>query len=93
MTESNKDGPVTYKGYARGRLIELEESLPYPEGQVLNISVLPAESAAAPPTTERLRQAMRDPPHLSSQDVDELESAIAAGKLGVNDDGVFDVGP
>lgn len=84
---------MTYRGYARGRLIELEESLPYPEGQALNISVLPAESPAPQPTTERLRQAMRDPPHLSPQDVDELESAIAAGKLGVREHGVSAAGP
>ena len=35
---------------------------------------------------------MREPPHLSAEDVDELEQMIAAGKLPVRQEGVFDSG-
>ncbi len=83
---------MTYKGYARGRLIELEEQLPYPEGQALRISIRPMDGTAAQSPMERLRQAMCDPPHLSRQDVDEFESAISAGKLDVHDEDIFDAG-
>jgi hypothetical protein len=37
-------------------------------------------------------RALGDPPHVSSEDVDELEREIAAGKLQVRQDGMFDKG-
>lgn len=30
---------MTYKGVAKGKIIELEESLPYSEGQAVSVSV------------------------------------------------------
>jgi hypothetical protein len=37
-------------------------------------------------------RALGDPPHVKSEDVDELEREIAAGKLKVRQDGMFDKG-
>lgn len=37
-------------------------------------------------------RALGDPPHVSSEDVDELEREIAAGKLQVRQEGMFDKG-
>ena len=35
-------------------------------------------------------RAMREPPHLSSSAVDDLEAAIASGRLPVHEQGAFD---
>jgi predicted transcriptional regulator len=39
---------------------------------------------------EAVLRAMREPPHLSSSAIDELEAAIASGRLPVRDQGAFD---
>jgi len=54
-----------------------------------------AESAPgeSPPGSARaVLRAMHEPPHLSAEDVDELEQMIAAGKLPVRQEGIFDSG-
>ncbi len=50
------------------------------------------ESATEKPSGSpaAIRQAMREPPHLRLEDVDELERAIAEGKLPIHQEGVFD---
>jgi len=83
---------VPYKGVAKGKIIELEESLPYPEGQLLSISVEPWAGPLYPGSPAAVRQVMHEPPHLRWEEVDELERAIAAGKLPVHQAGVFDEG-
>jgi len=67
---------MTYKGVAKGKVIELQESLPYPEGQPINVSVEPAQSDLPPDSPQRIRQAMDQAPHLEAQVVDELEQLI-----------------
>ena len=49
------------------------------------------EAATPPPgSPAAILQAMREPPHVSWEDVDELEQAIAEGQLPVQEEGVFD---
>jgi hypothetical protein len=67
---------MTYKGIAIGKTIELEEPLPYLEGQLVIVSVEPFEEQPGPGSAAALRQAMHEPPHLNWEDVDELERAI-----------------
>lgn len=81
---------MTYKGIARGKTIELEEPLPYPEGQPVNVSVKPWAGQSHPGSPAAIRQVMHEPPHLKWEDVDELERAIEGGKLPVNQESVFD---
>jgi hypothetical protein len=64
---------MIYKGVARGKIIELDEQLPYPEGQPLTVSVDTLVKQPRPGSPEALRQVMHEPPHLSWKDVDELE--------------------
>jgi hypothetical protein len=45
-----------------------------------------------PGSASAVLHAMREPPHLAAEDVDELERIIAAGKLSVRQNGVFDCG-
>jgi hypothetical protein len=49
---------------------------------------IPKENLSGSPAA--LRQAMHEPPHLPWEDVDELERAIAEGKLPVHQESVFD---
>ena len=80
------------RGIVRGKIIELEEVLPYAEGSLVNIIVEPADASLQPGSSVAIRQVMHEPPHLSAEAVDELEQAIKAGQLPVQDEGVFDDG-
>jgi hypothetical protein len=81
---------MSYKGIAKGKIIELEEPLPYPEGQAVNISVEPFMDRLHPGTSVSVRKVMHEPPHLRWEDVDELERVIEEGKLPVHKQSVFD---
>ena len=74
---------LTYKGIVRGKTIELEEQLPFPEGQPVSISVEPLDEKPQLDLPAVVRQIMHGPPHLSWEDVDELERAIEKGRLPV----------
>ncbi len=57
------------------------------------LSETSAESVRAEPvpgSAKAVLRAMHEPPHLSGEDVDELERIIAAGKLPVRREGVFE---
>jgi len=81
---------MSYKGIAKGKIIELEERLPYPEGQPVSISVEPFAGDLHPGSPAAIRQVMHEPPHLRWEDVDELERAIEEGKLPVDQESVFE---
>jgi hypothetical protein len=81
---------MVYKGVAKGKIIELEELLPYPEGQLITVAVEPDTEQLHRGSPTAIRQVMHEPPHLSWEEVDELERAIEAGKLPVHQESVFD---
>jgi hypothetical protein len=81
---------MTYRGVVKGKTIELEEPLPYPEGQPVRVSVEPMTAPLRPGSPEAILRVMREAPHVSEEDVDELERAIAEGQLPVQQEGVFD---
>lgn len=81
---------MTYKGIAKGKTIELEEPLPYPEGQPVRVLVEPLAVKPQPGSPEAIRQVMHEPPYLKWEDVDELERAIEGAKLPVNQNSVFE---
>lgn len=67
---------MTYKGIVKGRTIELDEQLPFPEGQPVTVSV---EALTAPPLSgspAAIREVSQEPPHLTEEEVEELEHAI-----------------
>lgn len=80
---------MTYRGVAKGRTIELEDALPFPEGQPLTVSVEEAEDSPQLGSAALVSKAVREPPHVDEADVDEMERLIAEGKLPVKQDGVF----
>ncbi len=67
---------MNYKGIVKGKTIELEESLPYEEGQAVSVSVEPINNGVEPGSPNAIMKAMRQPPHLRTEDVDELERVI-----------------
>ena len=81
---------MTYKGVAKGKIIELEEALPYSDGQAVSVSVealhpdLQSGSAAA------ILKVMRSLPDLNPDDIDELERLIRQGRLPVRTQGEFE---
>ncbi len=81
---------MAHKGVAKGKIIELEEPLPYPEGQPLSVSIEPWAGQPYRGSPAAVRQVMHEPPHLKWEEVDALERAIAEGKLPVHQAGVFD---
>jgi hypothetical protein len=80
---------MTYKGLAKGKIIELEEPLPFCEGQPVTVSVelSKAEEQGSPLA---ILQVLQQLPDLPSADIDELERVIKAGSLPVNFAGEFD---
>ena len=81
---------MSYRGIAKGKTIELEELLPYPEGQPVSVFVEPLTGQLQAGSPTAIRQVMHEPPHLKWEDVDELERAIEEAKLPVRQGGVFD---
>lgn len=82
---------MTVRGTARGRMIELDEDLPYPAGQRVDVHVEPHANGAPPPgSPASVLAILRQPPHLTAEDGDQLLRAIDSGKLRQDDRGCFD---
>ncbi len=77
---------MTLKGKARGRLIELDEELPYPEGSSLSVTVAPDQPELRKGSPRLLLAIMKELPKLDPDIVDEFERAISESKLPVKDD-------
>ena len=83
---------MTYKGIVKGNVIELEEPLPYRNGQIVSVDVQPVSDSPRAGSPEAVLRAMHEPPHLSNEDVDALEEAIRQGRAPVQDKPLFDEG-
>lgn len=81
---------MTYKGFAKGKSIELEQALPFPDGQPLDVSVEPVDGEAASGSPPAVLRALDEPPHVAGSDVDELERVIERGRIPVTTRTVFD---
>ena len=80
---------MTYRGIARGKTIELDDPLPYPEGQTVSVVVEPWRLQSPPGSAAAILKVMRESPHVDTDDIDALEQAIEAGKLPVSGAGLF----
>ena len=81
---------MTYKGIAKGKIIKLEQPLPYSEGQAVSVSVEALHPELQPGSAAAILKAMRNLPDLNPDDVDELEQLIGHGKLPVRTQGEFE---
>ncbi len=80
---------MTFKGIAKGKIIEIEEPLPYSEGQPVNVSLEPLCPEVQPGSPVAILKVMRNLPEFNPEDVDELEQAIERGRLPVRIQGVI----
>lgn len=66
-----------------------------PIGQVLDIEVndISSPQHMRPGSAQAILQAIAQPPHLSKEDVDELERAIRENELPARNEGIFDDAP
>ena len=81
---------MTYKGVAKGKIIELEQALPYSDGQAVSVSVEALHPDFQPGSVPAILKVMRSLPDLNPDDVDELEQLIRQGRLPVRMQGEFD---
>ncbi len=81
---------MTYRGELRGKTIELEKPLPYENAQVVRVTVEVEPEDLPPGSPGRVLWAISQPPHLTKEDVDELERAIAEGSRPADYSGIFD---
>jgi len=79
---------MTYKGIAKGKIIELEEPLPYSEGQPVSVSIERLRPEVQPGSAAAILKVLRDLPQLNPEDVDALEQAIEQGRLPVRVEGI-----
>jgi hypothetical protein len=78
---------MTYKGLAKGRIIELEEPLPFCEGQPVTVSIEPFHPEQQPGSPQAILKVLRDLPNIQTEDVDELEQLIKRGSLPIRLEG------
>ncbi len=81
---------MTYKGVAKGKRIELEEALPYSDGQAVSVSVEALHPDLQPGSAPAILRVMRSLPDLNPDDVDELEQLIRKGRLPMRMQGEFE---
>jgi hypothetical protein len=81
---------MTYKGVAKGKIIELEEALPYSDGQAVSVSVEALHPDLQPGSAAAILKVMRSLPDLNPDDIDELERLIRQGRLPVCMQGEFE---
>jgi predicted nucleic acid-binding protein len=83
---------MNYRGIAHGKTIELEEALPYANGQAVQVVVEPLTEQLPTGSPATIRKVMHELLHLTEDDVAELERAIERDWLPVGETGVFDRG-
>ena len=70
--------------------IELDQPLPFADGQAVNVRVEPVDVEAQPGSPALILDAMRSAPHLVGEDVDAFDRALAEGRLPVRDATPYD---
>ena len=81
---------MKYKGIAKGKIIELEERLPYSEAQAVSVSVEALRADVIPGSPAAILKVMRSLPDLDPGEIDELERLIRKGTLPVRVKGEFE---
>ena len=76
---------MSYTGWIKGRTIELDEPLPFADGQAVKVSVESMVPVARTGSPRAVLAASRQSPHLSPASVAALDAAIAAARLPSSD--------
>ena len=81
---------MTYKGIAKGKTIELEQPLPYEDGQAVTVSIEPVTKEPAPGSPEAILKAIHSLPHVDEDAITELQRVIKQGRLPSSTRKLFD---
>ena len=76
---------MSYTGWIKGRTIELDEPLPFADGQAVKISVETTGVIVRAGSPQTVLEASRQLPHLPPATVVDLEAAIRAAKIPPSD--------
>ena len=76
---------MSYTGWIKGRTIELEEPLPYADGQAVKVSIETAVPVTRAGSPRAVLAATRQSPHLPPADVAALEAVMLDAKLPPHD--------
>ena len=80
---------MTYKGLAKGRIIELEKPLPYCDGQPVAVSVELVPPELQPGSPRSILKVLQNLPDIAIDAVDEMEQLIKSGSLPIRVQGEF----
>lgn len=87
---------MTYRGFVRGNMVELEKGVQLPEGEAVDVVVREQDTELLAPSgyprgsRQALLAALDSSPHCTEEDVDTLMEAIERGKQPLCFAGVFD---
>jgi hypothetical protein len=73
-----------------GKVLVPTEPVDLPQGRILDVEVAEADAGAT--SVDALLRAVREPPHVDRETVDELERVIETGKRPVRFNSAFDNG-
>ena len=76
---------MSYTGWIKGRTIELDEPLPFAEGQIVKVSLEMLAPSARSGSPQSVLEATRQSPHLLQADVAALEAVMQNAKLPANE--------
>jgi len=77
------------RGFSHGRLIQCEDSLPFADGQEVQVTV-EAIGEAVPGSPSALLRALSIAPRVDPAAVDEMERIIRSAAKPIRNTGVFD---
>ncbi len=80
---------MTYRGLAKGRIIELETPLPYRDGQPVAVSVEVVSLEQQPGSPLSILKVLKNLPDIPVEHVDEMEQLIKRGSLPIRLQGEF----
>ncbi len=72
---------MSYRGWIKGRTIEMDEPLPFAEGQAVKVFVETMAPSARSGSPRTILEATHQFPHLVQADIAALEAAIQDAKL------------
>jgi hypothetical protein len=72
---------VTYRGTVKGKTIELSEALPYPEGQCVDVSVVPHQADLRRGSSAALLKLMDELGPADPETMDQFDGILTESRL------------
>ena len=78
---------MVLRGIVKGKTIELDAPLPFPEGEAIRVTV---ERLPANDVVDAALLAVKEPPHLSREDIEAFNRSLNESRLPMSEGGIFD---